>query len=283
LLDNLRYHKLIKVSEGGGIDTLATDIPISAFNEFADRLEENIFLFGQGVNVKSDKFGNLSGVALKFMYGLLDLKSGIVERKFRTGLRRLIEFIAAYEEIARGKVYDPKKIDIVFNKSMILNELEMVQMAAQSKGIISDENIFGSNSPHVKIVDRQVVLDEKGNRAYTPLNGVRIITKDEGRDFSLGIKIGEFEIPSMPLKIDSIYLEKHFVKSYSIPNEFPIGSEIPLVLIGSAWKSTDVAEKNEMSKFCWGEFEGISPDFSQEQFKKMPHYIIFGIRVVEPR
>jgi hypothetical protein len=152
-----------------------------------------------------------------------------------------------------------------------------------SQGIISDENIFGSNSPHVKIVDRQVVLDEKGNRAYTPLNGVRIITKDEGRDFSLGIKIGEFEIPSMPLKIDSIYLEKHFVKSYSIPNEFPIGSEIPLVLIGSAWKSTDVAEKNEMSKFCWGEFEGISPDFSQEQFKKMPHYIIFGIRVVEPR
>ena len=149
--------------------------------------------------------------------------------------------------------------------------------------MIEDENIVGSNSPHVKVVDRQVVLDEKGNRVHTPLSGVRIITKEEGRDFSLGIKIGEFEIPSMPMKIDSIYSEKHFVKSFSIPEEFPIGSEIPLVLIGSAWKATDVAGENEMSKFCWGEYEGISPDFSQEQFEKMPHYIVFGIRVVEPQ
>jgi hypothetical protein len=149
--------------------------------------------------------------------------------------------------------------------------------------IIEDKNIFGSNSPHVKVVDRQVVLDENGNRVLTPLNGIRIIIKEEGKDFALGIKMGEFEIPSMPVKIDSTYSEKHFAKSFSIPEEFPIGSEIPLLLIGSAWKATDVAGENEISKFCWGEFEGISPDFSQKEFEKMPHYIVFGIRVVEPR
>jgi len=149
LLENLRYHKLIKVSEGGGIDKLSQDIPISAFNEFADRIEENIFLFGQGVNMKSDKFGNSpSGVALKFMYAMLDLKSGIVERKFRKGLRDLIEFVAMYENIAHSKTYDPKLINIVFNKSMILNEAEMVTMAQNSKGIISDDTIV-ANHPWV--------------------------------------------------------------------------------------------------------------------------------------
>lgn len=148
LLENLRYHKLLKVSEGGGIDTLSQDIPIAAFNEFADRLEENIFLFGQGVNVKSKDFGNATGVALKFLYGLLDLKSGIVERKFRKGLRDVIEFVAMYEKIARGKVYDPAGIKIVFNKSMILNEAELVDMASKSKGIISDDTII-ANHPFV--------------------------------------------------------------------------------------------------------------------------------------
>lgn len=148
LLENLRYHKLIKVSEGGGIDTLDRDIPITAFNEFADRLEENIFLFGQGVNVKSNEFGNATGVALKFMYGLLDLKSGIVERKFRKGLRDVIEFVAMYEKIALNKIYDPSKIKIVFNKSMILNEAEMVEMASKSKGIISDDTLI-ANHPFV--------------------------------------------------------------------------------------------------------------------------------------
>jgi len=146
LMENLRYHKLIKVSEGGGIDTLAQDIPIAAFNEFANRLEENIFLFGQGVNVKNKDFGNASGVALKFMYGLLDLKSGIVERKFRRGLRDVIEFVALYEQIARNKVYDPTQINIVFNKSMLINEAEMVEMASNSLGIISKRTII-SNHP----------------------------------------------------------------------------------------------------------------------------------------
>jgi len=148
LLENLRYHKLIKVSEGGGIDTLAQDIPIAAFNEFANRLEENIFLFGQGVNVKNEDFGNASGVALKFMYGLLDLKSGIVERKFRKGLRDVIEFISLYEKIANNKTYDPAQINIVFNKSILINELEMVTMAQNSKGVISDDTII-ANHPWV--------------------------------------------------------------------------------------------------------------------------------------
>jgi SPP1 family phage portal protein len=71
LMDNLRYYKLVKVDEGGGVDTIKQDIPIEAFNEFANRIEENIFLFGQGVNVKSDKFGNAaSGIALKFMFAM---------------------------------------------------------------------------------------------------------------------------------------------------------------------------------------------------------------------
>jgi hypothetical protein len=73
------------------------------------------------------------------------------------------------------------------------------------------------------------------------------------------------------------------VRSFRIPDEFPIGSEIPLVLVGSSWKATDDSRKNVISKFCWSEMEGISPDFSQEGFKKMPHYIIFGIRIVEPQ
>lgn len=149
--------------------------------------------------------------------------------------------------------------------------------------MIEDENIFGSNSPHKKIVDRQLVIDDKGDPVYTTLDGIRLISKVEGNDISLGVKIGEFEFPSMPVKIDSIYSEKHFVKSFDIPEEFAIGSEIPLVLIGSAWKSTNVAEDREISKFCWGEYDGITPDFSKEQFKKMPHYIIYGIRIIEPQ
>lgn len=148
---------------------------------------------------------------------------------------------------------------------------------------IEDKDIVGSNSPHKKVVDRKVVVDDKGDPVYTPLDGIRVITKEEGNDIALGVRFGEIEIPSTLTEIDTIYSEKHFVKSFGIPEEFAIGSEIPLVLLGSAWNSTNVAGNKEMSKFCWGEYEGITPDFSQKQFKKMPHYIIYGIRILEPQ
>ena len=141
--------------------------------------------------------------------------------------------------------------------------------------MIKDENIFGSNSPHKKIVDMKPVYAEDGQNVYTPLDGIRLITKEDGENFTLGVKIGEFEIPSMPVKIDSAYNEKHFVKSFALPEEFPIGSEIPLVLIGSSWHATNIDETQEITKFCWGEYEGISPDFTEAGFNKMPHYILF--------
>lgn len=146
-------------------------------------------------------------------------------------------------------------------------------------GMIEDENIFGSHSPHRKVVDRQLVLDDDGEPVLTPLDGIRIITKEEGRDFALGFKIGEFEIPSMPLKIDSIYALKHYARSFSLPDEFPIGSEIPLFFIGSSWNATDISGQTSITKFCIE--EEVSPDFSDEQFRKMPHYIVFGIRIIE--
>jgi len=170
LLENLRYYKLIKVSEGGGVDTLKQDIPIQAFNEFADRLEENIFLFGQGVNVKSDKFGNAaSGIALKFMFAMLDLKSGITERKFRKGLRDLIEFIALYCEIKDNAVYDAKQITIIFNRSILINELEMSQIALTSKGVISDETLV-AHHPWVDNPTDEIKRLDKQRESYVNLD-----------------------------------------------------------------------------------------------------------------
>ncbi|WP_268749097.1 phage portal protein, partial [Brevundimonas diminuta] len=48
-VDNLRYYKAIKVSGEGGVDTLTTEIPIDSADKHLDRLEDNIFRFGQGV------------------------------------------------------------------------------------------------------------------------------------------------------------------------------------------------------------------------------------------
>nr|WGD74466.1 phage portal protein [Bacillus subtilis] len=59
-------------------------MPIDSANTHLDRLEENIYRFGQGVNNNPDKVGNSpTNVAIKNLYSLLDLKANEAERKFR--------------------------------------------------------------------------------------------------------------------------------------------------------------------------------------------------------
>lgn len=146
---NIKRYKAIKVSEDGGIDTAQAEVPIDSVNSHLDRFIENIYQFGMGVNTNTDKFGNSpSGIALKFLFSLLDMKASTLERKFSKGLQTFMWFTTEYLSISENKEIDYKDIQFTFNKSMLMNEMEQSQIAQQSKGIISDETLL-ANHPWV--------------------------------------------------------------------------------------------------------------------------------------
>ncbi|PAF19744.1 phage portal protein [Terribacillus saccharophilus] len=139
-MTNVLYYRAIKTSEDGGVDTKSVEVPISSASQHLDRLEESIYTFGQGVNTKTDKFGNNpTGVALKFLYSLLDLKANQMERKFRAALSEFFWFYVEYLDMAGKGSYDVKSIDMTFNRTMITNEAEKAEIAQNSLGIISRE------------------------------------------------------------------------------------------------------------------------------------------------
>jgi SPP1 family phage portal protein len=148
---NLKTKKAITVSagEGTGASTEKAEIPKDARDSHLDRLEDNIFIFGMSVNMKTDKFGNSpSGIALEFMYELLNLNSNILIRKMKGSLREFMFFVTAYINKVDKKKYDYRKVHFTFNKSMITNTKEGIENAKNSIGIISDETII-ENHPHV--------------------------------------------------------------------------------------------------------------------------------------
>lgn len=166
--ENLRYYKAIKVSgeQGSGVDKLELEIPVEARKEMLDRLEENIFLFGQGVNLKTDRFGNSpSGVALKFLYSQLDHKARIMERKFRKAIKRLLWFVTEYINIIDNKDYDSTTVQVTFRKTMITNDREDTEIASLSKGVISDETIV-ANHPWVEDVAEELDRLKKQEEEY---------------------------------------------------------------------------------------------------------------------
>lgn len=177
---NLRYYKALNVDSEGGADTITVDIPTEAKKEHTDQLTDDIYKFGMGVNIDTDKFGNSpSGVALRFLYSLLDLKCDTLERKFKRAIRKLLEFISIYYKFAKNKNYDHKKINITFNKSMVANEAELVKMASNSKGVVSDETVL-ENHPWVDDPQKEKEKIEKERDSYINLDDIDLGDELEG-------------------------------------------------------------------------------------------------------
>lgn len=173
---NLKRFKAIKVSgeDGSGVDTKQSEVPVNAVDSQLDRYTKNIFHFGQGADVSMDKFGNApSGVALRQLFQLLDMKASVMERKFTKGLKHFAWFLVEYINITEKKDHDYKDLTFTFNKSMLTNEAEQIEMGQNSVGNVSKETIL-ENHPWVKDVELEMRrLEEEAIRfgeSLPPLN-----------------------------------------------------------------------------------------------------------------
>lgn len=149
-MTNLKRYKAISLDAEGGIDTVRAEVPVEAYKTQSDTLKENVFMFGQGVNPSPDIIGNApSGVALENLYSLLDMKASMFERKATLSLREFMWFIQTYCELAKKVEFDYRDVTFTFNKLLLTNETEIIQMARDSDGIISKATIR-ENHPWVK-------------------------------------------------------------------------------------------------------------------------------------
>lgn len=163
-LSELKKYKAIKIEDGGlspggsgGVEAMQIEIPTEARVKFLDILKRQIFISGQGVDPDPQNFGNSSGVALKYLYSLLEIKAGLLETEFRAGFSQLLRIIFHYLGVAE----DPKiRVQQVFIRNEISNDQETAQIAAQSVGIISEKTIL-QNHPWVEDAESEMKQIEK--------------------------------------------------------------------------------------------------------------------------
>lgn len=154
-MQDLKMSKLIKVEGEGGVDTIRAEIPFEARGAFLDRTRKQIFVSGMGVDPDPQQFGTASGVALKYLYSLLELKAGLMETQFRKGYAQLVRAICRHHGMS-----EPAKITQTWTRNAIQNDLETAQIAQQSMGVISDKTIL-KNHPWVEDVEAEQKQIEK--------------------------------------------------------------------------------------------------------------------------
>lgn len=155
-LRELKDYKAIQIeNEGGedksGVSTLTIELPVEARKELLATTRKCIFEQGQGIDPDPQNFGNSSGVALGFLYSLLELKSGLMETEFKLGFGRFIRCVCRLLNI---KIKDDTIVQ-TWTRTSVKNDLELSQIAQQSKAVISDETIV-SKHPWVEDPEKEM-------------------------------------------------------------------------------------------------------------------------------
>ena len=149
-LIDLKYYKAIKLDYDGdgdhsGVETLSIEIPVEAREKMLLLARKCIFEQGQGVDPDPQNFGNSSGVALKYLYSLLELKAGLQETEFKSGFGRFIRCVC---RLLRVSIKDDQIIQ-TWTRTSVTSDLELAQIAQASAGIISKKTIV-KNHPWVE-------------------------------------------------------------------------------------------------------------------------------------
>lgn len=157
-LRDLKDYKAIQIeSDGDGdhsdVSTLTIELPVEAREKLLEITRKCIFEQGMGIDPDPQNFGNSSGVALQFLYSLLEQKAGLQETEFRLGFGRFIRCICRLQGI---KIKDGTIVQ-TWTRTSVKNDQELSQIASQSKGIISDETIV-SHHPWVDDSEKEMDL-----------------------------------------------------------------------------------------------------------------------------
>lgn len=168
-MEELNKYKSINVDAeepNTGVETLSIDIPVEARNSLMAKLNDDIYMFGQGLDPNKVQLGtSVSGVALKMMYSALEMKAAKVESEFRGGLNRLVRFILRELEYS-----DDVKITQTWKRSLIDNQTELASVVSQLASVSSKEAIAKAN-PIVEDWGEELQLlkaDAEGTDEFDP-------------------------------------------------------------------------------------------------------------------
>lgn len=164
---NLSVYKTILLdSDPGmetGIDTLTVPINTSDTLAHLEQVRKDLYETGRGVDTQTDKLGNATGVALKFVYADLDLDCNGIETEFQSGFETMRFFIDTYLQLVGKGDYSGEQVDFILNRDIIINETEAITNCKNSAGIISEKTIV-ANHPFVTDVDAELDrLEEERN------------------------------------------------------------------------------------------------------------------------
>lgn len=166
---NLQTYNTIFIDDDGDYKREKIETDIEAYQVFIEQLRRDIYEAGFGIDTQSEKFGTQkTGVAIEELYADLDLDCSNIETEFQASLEYFKYFIDNWLYLKTNKDYSEIDLDFIFNKTMTVNEQELIENCKNSVGIISMKTIRAKH-PFVTDIEKeekQIEIEEQEENEY---------------------------------------------------------------------------------------------------------------------
>lgn len=152
---NKNQYRTIFVQGDGDASKLDTNLNIVDIDAHLNRLRQDIYEFGQGVDATNKDIRDTSGVALRFIYSDLDMDCSDWSCELEWAIKRLFWFIQQDIVAKGGKNFVGTEYKIVFNTDVIINETETITNCFNSMGVVSHRTV-AANHPFTIDVDKEM-------------------------------------------------------------------------------------------------------------------------------
>ena len=126
-LKNKNEYRTMFVSGDGDAKTLQSPLNIIEMDKHLERLLQDLYDLGQGINTANKDIRDTSGVALRYLYADLDMDCLDWGSEYTQSIRLLLWFIIHDLKLKRHKDFSAAKFDVIYNTDVIINESETIQ------------------------------------------------------------------------------------------------------------------------------------------------------------
>lgn len=165
-IKDLHAKKVLELPSDAKAEYLTRTFDESGVEILKKAIEQDIHKFSQIPCMTDENFsGNTSGVAMEYKLLGIENITKIKTRYYRKGLRKRIRIFCNWMRLnAQGNI-DPKTITAVFTRALPKNNLEISQMVANLKGIVSQRTLL-AQIPFVDNPDEEIkAVDEENQKA----------------------------------------------------------------------------------------------------------------------
>ena len=126
----------------GGVETLEITVNSENYKAILEVFKKALIENAMGYDAKDDRLsGNPNQMNIQSMYSDIDLDANDMETEFQAAFEEILWFANAHFANTGKGDFSEEKVDVIFNRDILINETEAIENCAKSTGILSDETV----------------------------------------------------------------------------------------------------------------------------------------------